>query len=140
MLSRAISVLLATTIVACPCFCKWGGARPSSDRAEVHSCCCCSHSPPPSHSAGEHPTVPDPAGKHSGECCQCICGGAVVEDAPALDIGFDASWAVPPPSVVSNFVQTQGELFRHIAAEPPPDVGGMNPGRVLCCRYMSFLC
>jgi hypothetical protein len=140
MLSRVISVYLATALVACPYFCKQGSASPETERVEAHNCCGCAHAHHTSPANAEFPEVPDQPREHSGSSCQCICGGAVEEDAPAIDFGFDAGWTVPALLVPAYVAQTEGESLHRSLTAPPPDEGGMSPGRALRCRLMSFLC
>jgi hypothetical protein len=146
MLNRVLSMLLTAMIVACPCICK-GGAGRGSDRAEFRGHCDCCHLELPGQSSHEESSSSDndsqPISDHqpnSGDCGhQCICKGAVVEDAAQFDIGLDMSWwiavEVTQPSFVAASCAQGGPLW----ATPPPD-DGANPGRTMCCRYETFLC
>jgi hypothetical protein len=142
MLNRALSILLTTMLAACPCFCK-GEASHAGERTEVHAHCGCCHDESPFH---EHDEDPSPAeSDHDSAPCpdncggQCICNGAVVEDAVALDLNLDAGWwvAVVLPQLQIVHVADSNGIPRQ-SAHPPDD--GTNLGRTLCCLYQSYLC
>jgi hypothetical protein len=134
MLSRAFSILLITAIFNCPLCCSWGaGSVRSGDTAKTHCRGCC-HSPAKSESGEQSCPLREP-----GKCCQCICGGAIVGDAVAQDIGFDASLPMPVANRAVVSVPAQYIEFLRIRTTPWPD-DGVNVGRAMCCLYSTFLC
>src|SRR5688572_3795566 len=133
MLNRALNILLAVSIFACPLVCRGGGQCCRNELAMLEHVCC--------EECGANPAHHDRGDNHepaSGDCCQCICGGAVVE-ITTLHLYLDVcEW-----TTASAAVAIQAEI-----SEPQHDFAGiprlpdddMNPGRALRCRIMSFLC
>jgi hypothetical protein len=76
----------------------------------------------------------------SGGCGhQCICKGAVVEDAGHFDIGLDLSWWIAVELPQPIFVAASPSAGDSLWITPPPDEGA-NFGRTLCRLYEKFLC
>lgn len=150
MLPRIASILQIALLLTCPCWCKSGLCAAHADccgpREEAvgkRSCCrecgdCCedqnaqaerkqpSKSPEPSEPA-------PPVGK-----CQCICGGAVLDepvDASAADDSLVAAFevvAATPSAAIGN------ECFRIVAPRPSPS--GACTGRELRHLLASLVC
>jgi hypothetical protein len=143
MLNRALSILLTAMLAACPCFCKGGGTSHADEHTELHAHCGCCHAEIPFHAHDEESSSSD--SDHDSAPCsdrcggQCICNGAVVEDAIALDLNLDAGWwaAVVLPQLHIVQVADSNGITRQSAH--PPD-NGANLGRTLCCLYQTFLC
>lgn len=148
MFARGLHILLIAMLVVCPTVCGQGlcrcaqGGDAVSDRDGAPKTCanrqcgdtCRQKSQP-------REPVPAPVQPCQEPCedCQCICGGATVEEAPQvlllltlvqpLDVWMiDASVGFPM-------------LLRHAFAVPGLDEApGALSGRSICCRHMSFLC
>ena len=133
---RPLAILLIATIFACPLICAAGNGGGGTASA---SCCGCCHRAGGANSSGEQscpakPTVPD-----SGHACQCICGGAVVEDAGTQDVSLDTGWSLPVAVAIPLVTHIQEAELRPFCSAPWPDVG-MNPGRALRCLLCTYLC
>src|SRR5688572_12235602 len=93
-MTRLLSLYLAATILACPLLCRFGPCSVAADGVEsVGGCCCCHGGGSPS--SDQQPTSPERRSSDSGGSCQCICGGAVVDDAGSNVGGVDTSWWSP---------------------------------------------
>ena len=135
MVRGALSILLATTILACPFVCRAGGASEADGAASARATCFhCHHAAEPDdgHSS---PSSPD---RHNGPECQCVCSGAVVKHTVPFDARPDVIYPASLP-VVAQLVAPllNGQLAGHF--EAPPPTGSANPGRTLCCLYSSYL-
>lgn len=128
MLSRLLSLLLATTVFACPFLCRAGEADAPSEE-KVDACSCCHH---------EEPTGDD-SGESSDTGCQCVCAGAVVEHAASNYFDFNLQDSVMQ-FVVDVYASSQksAETISERAELEPLD--GMNCGRAMRCLYETFLC
>jgi hypothetical protein len=127
MLNPLISLVLATALLACPYLC--GGSLVSADVGAQSAPSCCCHSqqlPRDSAPAEEGP-------RDSTSCCQCVCGGAVLEHAPLVQVDMSV-WSAAA-------VELQPSVALALASRPllEPD-GGMNPGRAKRCLFMTLLC
>jgi hypothetical protein len=134
MLRGALSILLATTILACPFVCR-AGADSSADGASINSTCCHRHHG--SESKGDQST-PSNSENHDGPECQCVCSGAVVKYAKP----FDARPEVIYPATLPVVALLGAPSFNGLLAgrfEAPPPTGSANPGRALCCLYNTYL-
>jgi hypothetical protein len=139
MLRRTLSILLTAMIVACPCFCKASGVGRDANCAENAGCCGCCHSNSSSHEADHSPAPSDHSRHGAPRCCQCICGGAVVDDGAHLDVVPDISFWVAVELAQPVFIDASVTSGDPRWTTPPPD-DGANVGRTLRCWYQSFLC
>jgi len=135
---QSVSVLLATSVFACPLICYSGHAVARAGGKPVASCCC--HSAANAPPAGDH-SRGNPSRSQGPKCgCQGICGGAVVENDTAHNLTLDTTWSLPvaviAPLLLARLEETR---FNRFCATPWPD-DGMNRGRALCCLYCTFLC
>ena len=140
MINQLLSILLATSIVACPLLCRGGAACCDKVRSDSTNACCdeC-HRSEISHSAN-HDSVPrDHDSSTPCECDGCICGGAVVEDSALQQLVLEgSSWILLPVS--NQLLAVASDLNQAaISGTPLPD-DGINPGRALRCLMMSYLC
>ena len=140
MFSQILSILLATSIVACPLLCNAGNVCCSKgSSASGQACCEGCHEADPSSSGNYDPAPVGDQSRTPDDYCHCICGGAVIEDNGLQDLKLHLSnWIIVP--VAAQFV---AEVIRpqqgNVSWTLLPD-DGMNPGRALRCRMMSFLC
>lgn len=135
---RAISILTVANLLFCPIMC---GREHVSDGAEGkivrHACDCCG-------GEGQVPSGTDanPA-KHAptrpGHGCECICGGAIVNDANLHGVLCDWNWALPVALTDPDAAQTLSDCLTRSPCAPWPDVG-KNHGRILCCLYSTLQC
>lgn len=137
MLNRALAILLTTTIVACPLVCHSGPATVGAAGCASRCGGCCHANSQPA-SPGEQSCPGRDSSRDSEGNCQCLCGGAVLENACSVGAHFDASWSFPLPELESVRPHLQSADVRPNIAHCPN--GGMNPGRALCCLYNTFLC
>jgi hypothetical protein len=134
---RALAILLSAAVFSCPLFCTLG--RCGEDAGDQgQRCSCCDHEG--SSAVPEDGSRPmKPANHEAGGACQCICGGAVVEDASLDGVQLDVRLDLPVATILPAIIAAQ-------IAEPVPSRevhlpdDGMNPGRALCCLYSTFLC
>jgi hypothetical protein len=132
MFHRALNILLAVGIFTCPLVCRGGGRCCGNEHATLEHVCC--------EECGANPAHPDRdrgdnRESEPSDCCQCICGGAVVE-ITMLQLDLDVcEWITPVP--IQALDPTIEPPFEFVGALPDDD---MNPGRALRCRIMSFLC
>ncbi len=147
MVSRTVSLVLITTIIACPVWCSNGlcnadqccAAKASWHQAcpvdgNVGSCCERSGSDSDCHRPGKTP--------HNPPCdssCQGVCGGAIFEKPCELN---NASDSFPSPLVVTDVavVPRSAELCSDDIGHAVYCTSGGNLGRSLRTLYMSFLC
>jgi len=133
MFRKFFAALIAVNLFACPLFC---GAKlvEVSGEPVVQRCCCCSKCA--QEDSGQVPSHPC---EDSELGCQCICGGAVVDDAA---VQIDASeWHVSVPLTLFCIEQpTASPLVSHtyFAGFRPDD--GMNKGRAMRQLFMSLIC
>jgi hypothetical protein len=136
MYSRALNILLAVGIFACPLVCRGRGQCCGNEHTTLEHACCESCGTNPGHHDRDRS---DNGESDSDDCCQCICGGAVVEvEHQQLHLD-ECAWITPSASaihVVAAIVEPQLD-FICTPALPNDD---MNPGRAMRCRLMSFLC
>lgn len=125
MTAKVLSILFSLLILVCPFNCM-----PESE-AGVDSTTksCCSHCQPQSEQA---PLAPS----SDSECCQCLCSGAIQEQAPQLD---DAAMIIcwidrTLPGLYSPAQHCELEL-QTLPSEPV-----LLYGRALRCQQMSFQC
>ena len=82
----------------------------------------------------------DEAGEsNGGHSCQCICGGAVVDDAGSQFTGIDMSWSLPLAVVAPQLGYVAAIPCCQVVVAPWPDVG-MNRGRAICCLCSTYQC
>lgn len=130
MLNRLVSLLVTVALLACPLLCGAGSPDAPKVDAEPAKCCCC-------HSA-ETPTTPDEECPEPDGCCQCICGGAIIEHADVGQVDLCTGvWSLPPPTSLAPAMGLSKRVLS-IADLQPDD--GMNPGRTKRCLFMTFLC
>lgn len=133
-MKRIASLLLAVAIFGCPLACAWGHTVGGEvARGGGGECSCCHHEDALPSEGTECPSRPSPKAP-----CQCVCGGAVLDDAAQFDVGLDVGWSLP--------VVLDGAVVQAVAVEnhswiaaPWPDVG-MNRGRWVCCLFCTYLC
>jgi hypothetical protein len=131
MLNRLVSILLGVALLACPLLCGAASVDAADVDAEPAKCSCCCHSTDTPTTPGEE--CPEPDG-----CCQCVCGGAIVEHAAEVQIDLCTGFWSPPPA--TSLIPAMGISKRALAiADLQPD-NGTNPGRAKCCLFMTFLC
>jgi hypothetical protein len=139
MFGRALSILLAGYIFACPVLCRADVLCCGEDSSRVVETSCCdscheSESPTEHESVPSEPTSPSPV-----ECGGCICGGAVVEVSTSQHVHLDALnliailFADQDNSLVADIRRTTASW-----ATIPDD--GINLGRAMRCQLMSYLC
>jgi hypothetical protein len=128
-------MLLSAVLVVCPTICA---SRPCCDApaAEVeHSCChdlasTCGESSQPAN--GPRPTSDSTRG------VQCICGGAVVNDAVWHGVEMDVRWDLPAvvvPVLTLASVATHSVMHESLQ----PDIGE-SPGRAACILFSTMQC
>jgi hypothetical protein len=134
MLNQTISILATIAVLACPFQCSAARHGAVATEAPAARCACCHHAE----------TLPDSTPRNDGtndseDCCQCICGGAVLEQVYQQEVHLDAgTWIVPSDieKQTSIALVNLNGAARHLLK--PDD--GMNPGRRKCCLFMTFLC
>jgi hypothetical protein len=139
MLGRTLQIFLIAAILACPFKCRLGMCC-CVKQAETPACCekCRSRhgeSDTPQRGSDETPSSPG-----HGPCdkCQCLCGGAVLDNSQR-----DALLRV-----ASTFESLPGEQFPaesftvdwQLLTKFLSDEGRTVSGRAICCLHMSFLC
>jgi hypothetical protein len=147
MFPRILPPLLVVLILANPVFCQmlgWGKGAPSGNCEECGALCMCEGDADcrererccgPCENQ-EAPTKPCHCADDS--YCQCLCAGAVLEEAASLDEAQDglcidritAVLTLARPTLCS-FPDRFGERFPR---------GKANLGRIVRCLCMSFLC
>ncbi|HEX6962406.1 MAG TPA: hypothetical protein VF175_11100, partial [Lacipirellula sp.] len=128
---------LAVALFDCPLVC---GLTPSvcaeeTEPAAPRSCCrhCDRQLPVDSPQA---PSRPSPNDEYA--VGQCICYGAVVEQAASQPLGIDLNFWAPIVSTAPAMAPSERLLMTLQAVLPSDD--GMNVGRNMRCRFMSYLC
>ena len=131
MFRQTLSILLATALSGCPLICS---ARSTGDGvARGGGQCCGGCDAPTDEDSGP---APDSNGD-SGEACECLCRGAIVDDAQQVDLDTSCSFPladVAPRALGACLIQSEYRI-----TGPWPD-GGINVGRALCCLYSTLLC
>jgi hypothetical protein len=136
MFRQIICTLIAANIVVCPLICGAGQSCCGKERATTtHNCCDNCHNDAAEQSPDS--SSPDqPAPKHS---CQCICGGAVIEDNSLPPLHIEAAdWIALPTAPLSVDPVADSPGAGYFRTPFPSD--GSNPGRAKRCLMMSFLC
>ncbi len=135
MAQQFLNILLATSIFACPFFCKGGAVCCEGHKvAALHRCCEACHDSQPEQSDESVP-APSPRSDMTGGC---ICGGAVIETFAVQLLDLDTSIFVAPVETAGrNELVVQREHVRSTAFLPDDD---MNTGRAMRGLMMSFLC
>jgi hypothetical protein len=136
MIHATLSILLATSIAACPLLCKLGSACCAAQSGAVQQTCCrgC-HS-----ETKDDSQAPRSPSDHSPEKCrQCVCGGALLEKSSLADIQLESHWSLPAPILYAT-VASAGQSRFELYSTPLRPEDGNNPGRVLRQLYMTFLC
>jgi hypothetical protein len=136
-MNRLLSVYLAATIFVCPLYCRFAQCKAAADGAEPVCSCCHRHGAPVS--PEQLPSSPEPQPSDSGGSCQCICGGAVVDDVRLDVLALDTSWWLTVAFISPQAVHSNEMPFDRFCAAPWPD-DGTNAGRFLCCLYSTLLC
>jgi hypothetical protein len=139
MYNQVLSILLATSIIACPVYCRTGESCCAAIADSTHRCCDGHHNGESSHSPNRDSSPADHGSGLPEKYCQCICGGAVVDDTSMQNVHWDA------PNLITLLA---AEMSVAVAAKPQHEIAslallsdnGANPGRALRCRMMSFLC
>jgi hypothetical protein len=139
MINQVFSILLATSIVACPLFCKGGRSCCGTDYTDVaQSCCDRCHQVEAANSANQNSVPADRNSRAPENCGGCICGGAVVEGV-SLPLQMEFSdWIVV--SVTEQFIAAVSKTQQEAVSWMPFSDDGMNPGRAMRNRMMSLLC
>jgi hypothetical protein len=129
MLSRLLSLLLATTVFVCPFVCRAGEAVAlPGEKADVCPCCC--------HEGDQESDGPD---EKPISDCQCVCGGAVVDHAAANHYDFDLQESATLIVVdLQTSSQASAKSISERAEREPLE--GMNCGRAMRCLFETFLC
>ncbi|HJQ78856.1 MAG TPA: hypothetical protein VJ828_02820 [Lacipirellulaceae bacterium] len=135
---RLLSIYLAATILTCPLVCRFGQCSAAAGESQRIGCCSCCHGCAPQ-SSENHPAAPERGSSDPTGSCQCICGGAVVDDAGSVIAQLDTSWWSPVAIILPHSIDADSIEFDGFCAAPWPDIG-MNPGRALCCLYSTLLC
>ena len=147
MFPRILRPLLVVLILANPVLCQMlgcGQGAPSGDCEECGALCMCEgdadcrerercHGPCDNEEA---PTKPCHCTDDS--YCQCLCAGAVIEEAPWLDDaqeGFALDRITAALTIARPTVCSVPDGFRERFPR-----GKANPGRIARCLHMSFLC
>jgi hypothetical protein len=107
--------------------------------AEAVGCPCCAHGAKMPSSSHENPSPQGGRSPQSGGACQCICGGAVVDEAGLNVAELDASCWLPVAIILPSVIDSNQSPFDRFSAAPWPD-DGVNVGRSLCCLYSTLLC
>ena len=148
MFARNLTSLVIVLILVNPVFCQMlgvcGGAA-SGDCEECGDSCMCERQDdcgdgrePCDDPCGNREPPTKPCHCPDDSFCQCLCAGAVIEEAPSLDdaqegFALDRITAVLTPArpTVCSVPDGFGERCPR---------GKANPGRIARCLCMSFLC
>ena len=144
MFPKLLSLVLIAVVSVCPTLCRSGcclgdccaetqnGTDRSSDpvsRPTTHGCQCCQEQEPA-------PTPPSPAPCEHGKSCQCVCGGALLEEPCRLNQSiFSYSLSECRRSVNDSLFGVETDR-----ALPAPCGSAMNQGRLVRILHSSFLC
>jgi hypothetical protein len=135
IMSRVLRVYLTAAILACPLLCRFTESSAAAGGSQGVGCSCCQGSGRQSSEDG----APERRSSNPGGSCQCICGGAVVDDAAVAVAELDTSWWSPVAIIRLHSLSSVSIELDRFGAAPWPDIG-MNPGRALCCLYSMLLC
>ncbi|HBL44522.1 hypothetical protein [Gimesia sp.] len=125
MTAKVLSILFTLLILVCPFNCM----PESAAGTDTQTASCCSHCQSQSE---QSPLTPAP----ESDCCQCLCSGAIQEQAPQLDDAVTAiCWITLPLIHVNGQSHFDDRALFAIPPEPVP-----LHGRALRCQQMSFLC
>ncbi len=139
-MNQLISILLATSIVACPLLCKGGAACCAKERSNgAPACCDACHKTNSDRSADRESVPSDPNSRTPRECGGCICGGAVVQDSALQQLVLDGCNWIALPAVHQSIAVAVVMPPAAVSWALLPD-DGMNPGRAMRCLIMSYLC
>ena len=143
-LSCLLIALTLTNPIICQMLGCWRGSPSgvlgecrASRACEARADCrkCCEHCADPC----ENRQAPvKPCSCPDDSYCQCLCAGAVIKEAPALDDSQDrlAFDRVTAAGILARpALRSAPDRFRQRFAR-----GKANPGRVVRCLCMSFLC
>jgi hypothetical protein len=140
MVKQVLSILLATSIVACPVLCGRGAACCGTVRASgVHACCEACRDVE-SNGGGERDSAP--SHQDSGapkQCNGCICGGAVVDDVSAQNLVVTNDHWIAIPTAF-QLLSAASDLRPMPNPKGPLPDDDMNPGRAMRCIMSSYLC
>lgn len=138
-MSQVFAILMTVAIFACPLLCTLGECHVRADgEARSPGCGCCQGSDA-ANCGGEDSCPTGPRKSNGGHSRQCICGGAVVDDASSQFAGIDMSWSLPMAVVAPQLGYVAAIPGCQVVAAPWPDVG-MNRGRAICCLFNTYLC
>jgi hypothetical protein len=137
MLRRALTLFLVASIAACPFVCTLGGASAKAAGEASRGRCDCCHQEQSSDPLSPGDSRHCPTNSH--ECCQCICGGAILEVVDTPGCGVDTSLWAPLPSEGMQIL-TPTAANRHWCIEHVQPDDGSNVGRAMRCLFMSYLC
>ena len=130
-----VALLLAVSVFGCPLVCANGHAvGDDAARGEQGGCPCCHHEDAFPSDDGGCPAEPE---SESG--CQCVCGGAVLQEGGQHDVALDLGWSLPVMMTAAVDVRQLVGESRSWNTAPWPDVG-MNHGRWVCCLFCTYLC
>jgi hypothetical protein len=135
MFNRALHLLLTVSLFACPLVCRGGDQCCGNEHATLQNVCCerCEANPAQHHrDRGDNPEP------QSDDCCQCICGGAVVEAGTPSLVLDEPSWIWTSVADLFHSAVTVPQ-FKVVNGQFLSD-DGMNPGRAMRFRFMSLLC
>jgi hypothetical protein len=133
MFRKFFIALIAVNLFACPFFCGAKSVEFDGEPAVQHCCRCNKCAQKNSEQAPNQPCEDSQLG------CQCICGGAVVDDAAVQIDGCE--WHVSAPLTLFRVEQTSASpLVSHayFTGFQPDD--GMNKGRAMRQLFMSLIC
>ena len=126
VISKLVSLFLATLILACPFNCM----PASQDCADTVNQSCCSHCQPESQ---ENPLIPSHS---STDCCQCFCSGAIIEAASQIDLTLSSLACGDFPMTDTHFQLLSLNAVRDQILFDPD----ISSGRQIRCLQMSFQC
>ncbi|HUG89695.1 MAG TPA: hypothetical protein VML55_02605 [Planctomycetaceae bacterium] len=135
-------LLLITGLLLCPFRCVVKLLPCAGDAAAeepLSRCCCCGpdQGESPRGTADSEPPQHDHE-RPSGDTCQCICSGAVVDKS-----GYDGLFDLAHAAAALDAGPASVALRTSECAEPPdppPVLAGLNTGRATRTLHQSFLC
>ena len=133
MIRKFFVALIALNLFACPLLC--GAKSVEAGGEPVVQCCCCCHKCAQKNSE----QVPSQPCEDSEPGCQCICGGAVVDDAAMQIDGYEWHLSVPPTLYCVEPLSASPLVSHTYFAGFQPD-DGMNKGRAMRQLFMSLIC
>ena len=148
MFARNLPLLVVVLILANPVICQMLGFRggaPWGDCEEFcASCMCeghadCRERREQCDGPCENQEAPTkPCGCPDDSYCQCLCAGAVIKEAPSLDDAQDGFALDRITAVLTLARPTLCSVPDRFGERFPR--GKANPGRIVRCLCMSFLC